>query len=409
MRTNRIISIVLLMLLLGTLNAEDLSLSKNDFANWKAEEQEASLKIMKEGEVSILNFKVTIDHTKDKKGNAHTEPHLNFNWPRIRYLFEPVINLGKYKNLQFEYKASISRKTAPNIPAFVNFYASGGNGDFPIELQKGDKGWNKVVVKIKDLLKKSKTSAADWSNLKYIQIGVAERNFINGEKIDIKLKNIRLSTEKAKRVSAPAAVTVLNLPFSKASGLKDQSKFANQCSLQGNAVLKDSEIVLDGKKSYVNCGKKKDLDLGEGDITILATVKLASTQTPRTGIVTKGAAADSDPGYAFLYRVPKKAFYFYVSDGTQRASFTSKEMVINDGKWHTVAVSLNRGNEVLFAVDGKTCRRKEQFIPMENISSSDRELLIGSWSKAHFLNGGIKNVIIIKKGYSAKDLSEMTR
>lgn len=209
---------------------------------------------------------------------------------------------------------------------------------------------------------------------------------------------------------APAADTVLNMPFSDATGTKDQSASKNNGKLVGKAVVKNNSLVLDGKKSYVDCGLKKSLELGEGSITIIAKIKLLAKQPERSGIVSVGAGSSTDSGYAFMYRVPKKAFYFYVSDGKKRASYQSNSDLLNDDKWHTVAVSFSRGSEVIFALDGKIRgTRKVDTISSGNITNPEASLVIGSWGGSHCLNGSIKDVKIIKKAASARMLVDLTK
>ncbi len=208
-----------------------------------------------------------------------------------------------------------------------------------------------------------------------------------------------------------AGETVLDMPLNNKSEIKDQSTVNNSAKLVGKATIKDDALILDGKKSYLNCGENQQLDIGKGNVTIIATIKIAPEQPERSGIVSKGAGSSSSAGYAFMYRLPRKAFYFYLSNGKKRAGFQSKSNDLNDGKWHTVAVSLNRGVEVVFALDGKIRGvRKAQTIPTEDdISNSQIDLLIGSWGGAHCFNGAIKNVKIIKKAFSPQETADLTK
>lgn len=209
---------------------------------------------------------------------------------------------------------------------------------------------------------------------------------------------------------AIADETVLDMPLNNANETKDKSAQKNNGTKIGKALVKDGSLQLDGKKSYLSCGKKESLELGKDDITIVVKFKLAPKQPERSCLVSKGAGSDVDAGYAFMYRLPKKCFYFYASNGKKRAGFQSNNDDLNDGKWHTAAVTLSRGVEVIFALDGKVRGvRKENIIPADNISSPARELLIGSWNGGHCLNGSIKDVKIIKKAYTAKELAALTK
>ena len=204
--------------------------------------------------------------------------------------------------------------------------------------------------------------------------------------------------------------TVLDMPLNDAKkGPVDNSSAKNNGAVT-QASIKDGALQLSGKKSYVSCGKKESLDIGKDDITIFAKIKLAVKQPERSGIVSKGAGSNKEAGYAFMYRLPRKAFYFYVSNGKKRVGFQSNNDDLNDGKWHTVAVSLSRGVEVIFALDGKIRGvRKETTIPAGNISNPDSEFFIGSWNGSHCLNGSIKDVKIMKKAFTAKELGALTK
>jgi len=206
-----------------------------------------------------------------------------------------------------------------------------------------------------------------------------------------------------------AGEIVLNMPFDSNSGIKDLSSFNNSGVLIGKANLAGNALVLDGKKSYLNCGNNKSLEIGTNDLTIVAKFKLDSSQPVYSGIVSKGAGASTDAGYSFMYRLPKKSFFFYVSDGTKRIGVQSNSDSLNDSCWHSVAVSFARGQSITFALDGKIRGiRKVEKLPSGNIINSDHDLLIGSWLKDHCLNGGIRDVRIYKQAFDEKELKEMT-
>ena len=410
MKMNTIFTVIISGLLLCTLRAQEkLALVKNEYSEWKVEEHEASLKREIDNGAGILNFNILIDHKRDKKGDSKGK--ILKNWPRLMYVFVPVADMSKFKNLQFEYKLTSNNKYNRRTPVSISFYSLNGKSfDYILNFAKNDNTWHKIVIDVKDLLERSKTEIDDWKELLHVQIGVAEKNFIHGDKINFKFKNIFLSSKAAVGENSVKNAIILNLPLNNISGTTDRSRFKNNGTLAGSAAIVNDALVLGGKKSYINCGGNEILELGKGDITITAKIKLAVNQPERSGIISKGAGSSVDGGYAFMYRVPKKALYFYVSNGSKRAIFSSKVVFLNDNKWHTVAVSLSRGIEVIFSVDGKNQGiRKENQIPADNISNPERSLLIGSWNKSHFMNGAIKDVRIYNKAFSAKELVEMTQ
>ncbi len=202
---------------------------------------------------------------------------------------------------------------------------------------------------------------------------------------------------------------VLDLPLNSSTGITDQSAIKNKTSLTGNAAVEDDALVIKAKKSYLNAGTDKALDLGTGSITIVASFKLNGKQDSRSGLVAKGAGSSKSAGYAFMYRLPKKAFFFYVSNGTKRFGFQSNNDDLNDGKWHTAAVTFNREGEIIFALDGRIRgKRDASDIPAGDIVNPSVSLLVGSWARSFSLIGALKNIRIYKKSCTPAELLALT-
>lgn len=204
--------------------------------------------------------------------------------------------------------------------------------------------------------------------------------------------------------------TILNLPLDGENKIQDLSETkATVTAIQGAAV-KDDAIVFSAPKSHLNCGTNEVFELGKDDITFVLKVKMSPKQSKYAGLISKGGGSGTDSGYALVYKTPSKGVYLYVSNGKKRYSFASKTIVLNDDKWHTVAVSLSRGLEVIFAVDGKIRGvRKETQIPADNISSPDTALRVGSWNGAWCMVGAMKDVKIMKKSLESTEMAELTK
>ena len=86
--------------LLGTLHAKDKvkPISFDDYAKWKAGTVEASVETVKDGDTTVLSFKVAVDHKKDGKGK--TDGKYLKGWPRMIHYIKPVVDLNNYKELR---------------------------------------------------------------------------------------------------------------------------------------------------------------------------------------------------------------------------------------------------------------------------------------------------------------------
>jgi Concanavalin A-like lectin/glucanases superfamily/Carbohydrate binding domain len=206
------------------------------------------------------------------------------------------------------------------------------------------------------------------------------------------------------------AVTELNLPFNEADSAvttADLSYSANDGTLVNDAMLGDGTLSLDGTSDYLNCGNDSTLDMGTGDMTIIARVKLAATQNTYVGIVTKGAASSTDAGYSLLYYPSTGTLVFPVSDGNGTRPWlnSNSNLGLNDNQWHTIAVSLTRSDNAVFYVDGVDVGSESaSTLNGTDISNSSRDLLVGSWVNSWHLNGNIDNVRIYKKALTAQEI-----
>ncbi|MCF6177035.1 MAG: LamG domain-containing protein [Victivallaceae bacterium] len=209
------------------------------------------------------------------------------------------------------------------------------------------------------------------------------------------------------------ATTVLKLPFDEADGstTADSSYFANDGTLVNDAALGDGTLSLDGTGDYVNCGVDASTEMGTDDMTIIARVKLSSTQGTHVGIVTKGAGATTDEGYAFLYNPSANDLRLYISNGSDTRIYlnSNSNLGLNDNQWHTVAVSLTRNGDAVFYVDGVNAGSESaSSLDGTDISNSSRDLLVGSWINSWHLNGNVDNVRIYKKALTVQEITDLS-
>jgi hypothetical protein len=189
----------------------------------------------------------------------------------------------------------------------------------------------------------------------------------------------------------------------------DSSGNNNNGEIVGEASIEDGKLFINNTKGRLVCKDNSSLNIGTGDITIVATVVLKQQQLDRTGIVSKGASSSVQPGYSFIYRAPHKSLYFYICDGNKKTLFRSRAVVLNDEKQHRVAISLKRGGKAIFAIDGMACLISGNSYLGKNLDSPGVDLSIGSWVKRHYLNGSVTNVQLYKKAFSKDELKRMTK
>jgi len=204
----------------------------------------------------------------------------------------------------------------------------------------------------------------------------------------------------------------LEMQFNENSGqtVYDDSCFDNDGILTANAFLGGGVLSIDGAGDYVNCGNDSSLELGTQDMTITARVKLDTTQSTYSGIVSKGAGGPADTGYAFFYRESNGGMLtLSLSDGTTNFWASSNiNLNLNDNQWHTVSVSVSRNDSAVFYVDGVSVGSGtvSSFVNSD-ITNSNNDLQIGSWLAYWDMKGQIDNVKIYNRALTAQEILMM--
>ncbi len=112
-------------------------------------------------------------------------------------------------------------------------------------------------------------------------------------------------------------------------------------------------VHFDGIDDRVRFANVPELDVGSGDFSIEAWVKVASTQNSNFNIDYKGASSASQPGYWFWYSNQDDDLRLYLGDGSQVVYANSdKSLGIKDDQWHQVAVVADRSQQASFYLDG---------------------------------------------------------
>ena len=191
----------------------------------------------------------------------------------------------------------------------------------------------------------------------------------------------------------------------------DASMYANNGTLTGNAALGSGVLTLGGTWHFVDCGNGASLEMGNLDLSIVARVKISTSQSGLyAGIVTKGAATQANMGYSFVYRVDIQKLVLVISDGSTR-SFLMAPTTFNlqDNIWHTVGVSLDRDGNAVFYVDGASMGAVNAELASSDITNSAQHLLVGNWEWGHYLNGQMDDVRVYKKALTSQEMADIAR
>ncbi len=190
----------------------------------------------------------------------------------------------------------------------------------------------------------------------------------------------------------------------------DESYFANDAALGGNAALGSGVLTLDGSGDYVVCGNDASLEMSKLDLSIVARVKISTSQSGTyAGIVSKGAGQTSEIGYSFVYRTDTQKLVMVISNGSTRLFLTAPTAFnLKDNTWHTVGVALDRDGNAEFYVDGVSKgTASASSMASSDITNTAIALAVGMWANGNYLNGQMDNVRIYKKALTSQEMADI--
>jgi len=159
-------------------------------------------------------------------------------------------------------------------------------------------------------------------------------------------------------------------------------------------------LSFDGDGDYVDCGKDESLDMGSGDFTITAWIKLTAD-----GINTiagkKGSNYGKSPGY--MLTVDDGVLKFTMGDGSN--SFISSGFAgVNDGQWHFVA-GIRNGNTAYVILDEQS--KSDDCSAIGNVNN-DRNFYVGQKGYiGNYFNGTIDEVRIYNRALSEEEIKQL--
>ena len=174
---------------------DQLSLSENDYQNWRAINKEVTMRtIPVEGKAPSLQFDVKVDHNVDGGGENGKYP---MGWPRIRHGFKKgQVDLSKYDYLYFKVKVDSDRSEVADdtTPFIINFssYSPGTKYDVRIDLGDKQRTWIPVVLSLREMIMSSGSSYENWKQLAAIQLVIAESFYKHDTQLEFEIRDLAL-------------------------------------------------------------------------------------------------------------------------------------------------------------------------------------------------------------------------
>ncbi|MBI2439308.1 MAG: hypothetical protein HYV45_01755 [Candidatus Moranbacteria bacterium] len=242
---------------------------------------------------------------------------------------------------------------------------------------------------------------------------------------DSALQNITSTTDAVSGSATGKAVSrttdntglIGHWSFEEGSGTKTEDvsfSNANTGTLTNGPSFIDGKIgkalSFDGTDDFVTMGNV--LDMGTSNFSISAWVKSTSTATGNyNGIVYKKSTVYQ---YSAGYRLnmPDGKFNFEIADGTDYVSLTSSTSGKNDGLWHHVVATAEKGQAMKIYVDGVLDGTAAE-TTIGNIDSS-MYFSIGALTTDgsnyyHPFDGSIDDVRIYNKALSQAEVANLYR
>lgn len=178
------------------------------------------------------------------------------------------------------------------------------------------------------------------------------------------------------------------------SGLRTAT-FVSSAQLD-TAKLKfgSAALLVDGTDDYVSFPDSADFDLGSGDFTIEAFVRLSAKSTSYQGIVGKWGDG-TDRSYGFYYTSGDKWAFYYSTDGSNSPGFEiASSPALTLDTWYHAAVT-RQGTLLKFWLDGVQ-QGASQTIGTDTFNSSAATLKIGRASNGEFFAGSLDEVRVTR-------------
>lgn len=194
------------------------------------------------------------------------------------------------------------------------------------------------------------------------------------------------------------------------SSQNDLTSYNNTATAYGNYTSIPGEVSnalqFDGTSAYVQASDQSQLDMGTGDFSIDAWVKLSATTG---GVVSLVDKRQNSPLQGYQFYLYNGRLGFQLANGGNYTNYVSTTAVPPDGNWHLVAVTVHRAtNGGTWYLDGSPAGTFDSSTQPGSVSTPGTPLVIGTQEAGigvgEFFNGGIDELEIFSRVLKATEV-----
>ena len=148
-------------------------------------------------------------------------------------------------------------------------------------------------------------------------------------------------------------------------------------------------LEFDGVTDYVEVSDHSEHDVGTGDFSISAWIKIDDSTTINS-IVSKSTNDDGTAPRWFLRAATNGTLRMNVADTSDDLDLSST-FTVNDGNWHHIVVVVDRGTGATFYKDGGNTEVKANTSGDGNVDNNGK-LRIGIYQTSNYFDGKIANL-----------------
>jgi RHS repeat-associated protein len=162
--------------------------------------------------------------------------------------------------------------------------------------------------------------------------------------------------------------------------------------------------AFDGVDDYIQLGSPGIFDFKKDqDFSLTAWIKSEETQSDHAGILTNGAMADYNPGWALRYINGK--IYFSIGDGSSRVYISCTDCETQTGEWYNITITVDRDNIATIYYNGEYLNSID--VSDYNVElNSGYETFIGQCGSYRF-NGSIDEVKLYTKALTPLEVTAL--
>ncbi len=202
-------------------------------------------------------------------------------------------------------------------------------------------------------------------------------------------------------------------PFDQSgSSQQDLTSYNNSATAYGNYTSITGEVAnalhFDGTSAYVQAADQPQLDMGTGDFSIDAWVKISSSADDQ-GVVVLVDKRQSSPIQGYHFFLYNGLLGLQLASNNNYYNYVSTTAVPANDAWHLVTVTVHRAtNGGVWYLDGRSVGTFSPTVPSGSLNSAGTPLMIGvreaglgGWA---FFKGGLDELEIFNRVLSPAEV-----